>query len=209
MEFSSFGELTRTENFLVDSKIGYPSWEESFLVKFSEFLGFLTKSHEREILYFLRSLAAKHNQMRSKGQHVVSRCERELKKLECTINYKGQWNEKRTAKNPMKLKIMSWNVRGVNNRDKRKVLKAFIRSKKVDIVCLQETKIQNMSVGIVRSLGVGRFLDWGTVDAKGSSEGILVFWDKRVVELIDMEIGIFSVSCYFRNCTNGFQWMFS
>ena len=52
MEFSSFGELTRTENFPVDSKIGYQSWEESFLVKFSEFLGFLTKSHQREILYF-------------------------------------------------------------------------------------------------------------------------------------------------------------
>ena len=41
----------------------------------------------------------------------------------------------------MTLKIMSWNVRGVNNQDKRKVLKAFIRSKKVDIVCLQETKV--------------------------------------------------------------------
>ena len=59
----------------------------------------------------------------------------------------------------MKLKIMLWNVRGVNNRDKRKVLKAFIWSKKTDIVCLQETKIQNMSVGIVRSLGMGRFLN--------------------------------------------------
>ena len=61
----------------------------------------------------------------------------------------------------MTLKIMSWNVRGVNNQDKRKVLKAFIRSKKVDIVCLQETKVQNMCVGLVHSLGVGRFLDWG------------------------------------------------
>ena len=111
----------------------------------------------------------------------------------------------------MKLKIMLWNVRGVNNRDKRKFLKAFIfiRSKKADIVCLQETKIQNMSVRIVCSLGVGRFLDWGTVDAEGSAGGILAFWDKRVVELVDMETGIFSVSCCFRNCTDGFQWMFS
>ena len=109
----------------------------------------------------------------------------------------------------MKLKIMLWNVGGVNNRDKRKVLKAFIRSRKVDIVCLQETKIQNMSVGIVRSLGVGRFLDWGTVDAEGSAGGILVFWDKRVVELVDMKTRIFSVSCCFRNCTDGCQWMFS
>ena len=32
--------------------------------------------------------------MRSKGQQVVSRCERELKKLECTMKYEGQWNEK-------------------------------------------------------------------------------------------------------------------
>ena len=109
----------------------------------------------------------------------------------------------------MTLKIMSWNVRGVNNQDKRKVLEAFIRSKKVDIVCLQETKIQNMRVGLVRSLGVGRFLDWGTVDVEGSVGGILVFWDKRVVELVDMETGIFSVSCCFRNCIDGFQWMFS
>ena len=109
----------------------------------------------------------------------------------------------------MKLKVMSWNVRGVNDRDKRKVLKAFIRSKKANIVCLQEIEIQNMSVGTVHSLGVGRFLDWGTMDAEGYAGGILVFWDKRVVELVDMEIGIFSVSCCFRNCTDGFQWMFS
>ena len=109
----------------------------------------------------------------------------------------------------MTLKIMSWNVKGVNNRDKRKVLKAFIRSKKVDIVYLQETKIHNMSVGMVRRLGVGRFLDWRTVDAEGSAGGILIFWDKRVVELVDMEKRIFSVSCCFRNYTDGFQWMFS
>ena len=75
----------------------------------------------------------------------------------------------------MTLKIMSWNVRGVNNQDKRKVPKAFIRSKNVDIVCLQKTKVQNMSVGLVCSLGVGMFLDWGSVDAEGSAGGILVF----------------------------------
>ena len=52
VESGSFGEWTRTENFLVDSKIGYESWEESCLVKFSEFLGFSTKGHKREISYF-------------------------------------------------------------------------------------------------------------------------------------------------------------
>ena len=59
VESGSFEEWTRTEYFPVDLEIGYESWEESCLVKFSEFLGFLTKGHEREILYFLRSLTIK------------------------------------------------------------------------------------------------------------------------------------------------------
>ena len=60
---------------------------------------------------------------------------------------------------PMKLRILSWNVRGVNDSSKRKVVKAVIRSQRVDLFCLQETKIQAMSEGVVRSLGTGRFLD--------------------------------------------------
>ena len=54
----------------------------------------------------------------------------------------------------MKLKILSWNVRGINNLDKRKLIKAFIKSQRVDVVCIQETKIQNMDSSIVRSLEV-------------------------------------------------------
>ena len=59
----------------------------------------------------------------------------------------------------MKLRMITWNVRGANNCDKRKVIKALIRKNKVDLVCLQETKIQEMSMGIIRSLEVGRFLE--------------------------------------------------
>ena len=36
----------------------------------------------------------------------------------------------------MKIKIISWNIRGANDRDKRKVIKALIRSQKADLVCL-------------------------------------------------------------------------
>ena len=45
----------------------------------------------------------------------------------------------------MKLKLFSWNVRGANNPDKRNIIINFIRSQRVDLVCLQETKIQEMS----------------------------------------------------------------
>ncbi|RVX19807.1 hypothetical protein CK203_004986 [Vitis vinifera] len=55
----------------------------------------------------------------------------------------------------------------INDSAKRKVIKAMIRSQRVDMFCLQETKIQSMTEGLVRSLGTGRFLNWGTVDAQG------------------------------------------
>ena len=57
----------------------------------------------------------------------------------------------------MKIKILSWNVQGVNDRNKRNIIKALISYQKVDLVCLQETKMQDMSLGVVRSLGVGSF----------------------------------------------------
>ena len=45
----------------------------------------------------------------------------------------------------MKIKILSWNVREVNDRNKRKLIKALIRSQKVDLVCQHETKMTEMS----------------------------------------------------------------
>ena len=75
----------------------------------------------------------------------------------------------------MKIKILFWNVRGVNERNKRKLIKALISSQKVDLVYLQETKMTEMSLGVVRSLGVGRFLEWGALNAMGVARGVVVF----------------------------------
>ena len=52
----------------------------------------------------------------------------------------------------MRIKILSWNVRGVNDSDKRKVIKNLIRTNRVDLVYLQETKVQVMNIEMVRSL---------------------------------------------------------
>jgi exonuclease III len=42
----------------------------------------------------------------------------------------------------MKIKILSWNVRGLNLEEKRMKIKSLLREWKVDVVCFQETKIQ-------------------------------------------------------------------
>ena len=74
----------------------------------------------------------------------------------------------------MNLKLLSWNVRGVNESSKRKVIKSVIRKQKVNLFCIQETKIQDMTDRVVRSLGTGRFLDWKALNACGSARGILI-----------------------------------
>ena len=66
-----------------------------------------------------------------------------------------------------------------------------------------------MSLGVVRSLGVGRFLEWGALNARGVAGGVVVYWDNRVLELMGMEVGLFSISCRFKNCEDGFRWIFS
>lgn len=52
-------------------------------------------------------------------------------------------------------------------------------------------------------------MEWGALNLWGSVGGILVFWDSRVLELIGMEIGAFSISCLFKNCEDGFCWVFT
>ena len=55
------------------------------------------------------------------------------------------------------------------------MIKALIKDQNMDLVCLQETKMQEMSERIVRSLGVGRCLDWGAINSREASGGVLVF----------------------------------
>ena len=109
----------------------------------------------------------------------------------------------------MKIKIISWNVRGVNDPDKRKVIKNFLRSYRADIVCLQEIKVQEMSVKLVRGLGAGRNLNCKELNAEGSAGGILLLWDNSHINLADYVFGSYSVTCLFRMTENGFLWAFS
>ena len=109
----------------------------------------------------------------------------------------------------MKVKIMTWNVRGVNDPNRRKIIRNFIRYQRVDLVCLQETKIQDMTASVAHSLGVGRLSDWRALNAEGSTGGILLFWDKRIMELVDSEFGLFTISCLFKMVEGGFLWTFS
>ena len=65
-------------------------WEESSLAKFSHFLGFSTEGLEKEIMSFLVKIRKRRERIHSKGLLEKSKFERELKRLECSINYEGE-----------------------------------------------------------------------------------------------------------------------
>ena len=47
------------------------------------------------------------------------------------------------------------------------------------------------------------------MNARGAAGEVVVFWDKRVLELVGLEVEIFSILCRFKNCEDGFMWFFT
>ena len=70
------------------------NWDESSLVKFSKSLGFSTEGVEGEILKLLLRLKTRRDQGKKKGTLGLTRFDREVKKLECSINYDGESRKK-------------------------------------------------------------------------------------------------------------------
>ena len=52
----------------------------------------------------------------------------------------------------MKLRMVSWNVRDLNDLRKRLVVRNLLREWNYDIVCLQETKLAGMDRQMICSL---------------------------------------------------------
>ncbi len=109
----------------------------------------------------------------------------------------------------MNLKIVSWNVRGLNDSDKRLRVRNLIRLWKADLICLQETKMGYFDRKLIKSLWGSPHVDWISLGSNGASGGILLMWDKKVLEKIDEVHGYFSLSCKFRTVASQFEWVYT
>lgn len=107
----------------------------------------------------------------------------------------------------MTLRLLSWNVRGLNNPQKREVCKNLLKEWRCNIVFLLETKLFSLNSSLVQSLWGSPFTDWAILDAVQTSEGVLLIWDKQVVEKIDVSVGQFSVSVLLKGVLDGFEWV--
>jgi len=91
----------------------------------------------------------------------------------------------------MKLKIISWNVRGLNDSQKHLVVRSLLREWKCDVVCLQETKLAGMDRQMVSSLWSYPYVDWVALNADQTTGGVLILWDGRVLEKLEVLVGTF------------------
>ncbi|RVW95784.1 LINE-1 retrotransposable element ORF2 protein [Vitis vinifera] len=69
-------------------------WEESDLARFSQFLGFSTEGLEKDILEFMVKIRKRRERIHSKAMLEKSKFERELRRLECSVNYEGEKKRK-------------------------------------------------------------------------------------------------------------------
>jgi hypothetical protein len=98
---------------------------------------------------------------------------RELKGLVSSVNYQARDSRKGKGKEkvqeggggdccvvPMNVKIISWNVRGLNDSGKRLRIKNMLKDWHANIICLQETKMELITTRTIRRLWRCQYVDW-------------------------------------------------
>jgi exonuclease III len=72
--------------------------------------------------------------------------------------------------------VFFWNVRGLNGTVRQDVVRGLIVSSRIDVVCLQETKMEEVTrVTVLQMLGP-KFSNYIFLPLVGASRGILVAW---------------------------------
>lgn len=106
-------------------------------------------------------------------------------------------------------KIISWNVRSLNDAKKKNIITECLDQWKPIIVCFQETKIKIIYVKTIRSIWRSGEVGWPFIPTKGSAGDILVPWNKDKVDCIDSMIGETTVSYFFSDNVNEAEWYYS
>lgn len=81
------------------------------------------------------------------------------------------------------LRIISWNVRGINNQIAIRNIRKLVRETKATILLLQETKCQNWSDRSLEAIWDSTNHGWLVVNSEGAAGGLLISWDKQIVTL--------------------------
>lgn len=71
--------------------------------------------------------------------------------------------------------LLIWNARGLNNRARRSTVRDIVEQHRISIVCLQETKVEQLSSGMIIDI-TGIDYDYVYIPTAGVTGGVLIAW---------------------------------
>lgn len=86
----------------------------------------------------------------------------------------------------------------------KSTLKSLINKWGLDIIYLQETKIEQWDNSLIKQIWGNRWAEWMDLKACRTKGGRLIMWDRRVWQCIDSQPEIFSISCSLESLTEDF-----
>lgn len=95
------------------------------------------------------------------------------------------------------LKIVLWNVGGLEGQTKRRLVKEVLRQENPDVVISMETKRSEFCSWRIASIWKRRRVEWEVLEAKGLSSGILALWNLRLCVAIEVVHGRHSITIAF------------
>uniref|UniRef100_A0A8I7B3Q6 DNA-(apurinic or apyrimidinic site) endonuclease n=1 Tax=Hordeum vulgare subsp. vulgare TaxID=112509 RepID=A0A8I7B3Q6_HORVV len=88
------------------------------------------------------------------------------------------------------IKIASWNVRGLGRENKCTDVKQCLQSATTSILCLQETKLELISVFKASSFLPPGFRSFHFLPSNGASGGLLTAWDDTYLQCTRVHLGL-------------------
>ncbi|XP_059067527.1 uncharacterized protein LOC131858334 [Cryptomeria japonica] len=106
------------------------------------------------------------------------------------------------------MKFLTWNVRGCNAPDKRRLIKRGFDQAKPEVICIQETKLGREDTA--RVFGVRQRWSGFFVELEGDSGGLGILWNSLVVQvdaiscskhwqMVKVNLKIMNFSCFLIN----------
>jgi len=81
------------------------------------------------------------------------------------------------------MKLVSWNVRGLGDIEKRREVRRLVGEKSPFILCIRETKLVVCDAFLCNSLWGDSNHSFSYRPSVGASGGLLILWDSEEVEV--------------------------
>jgi exonuclease III len=84
----------------------------------------------------------------------------------------------------VELAFLTWNIRGLNDCNKRKEVKDLITTEKPHLVCLQETKLGMITDNLVKEIVGPKLQAHEVILANGTAGGLIIAWNSNTFKKV-------------------------